>query len=104
LLRLAEHDAVATSESRRVIDQALAIWPASGVRESGEVLSAFASARLAEREVDHAAKLTTRAYDIAAGTGSPRLMRYVLELRQRMAPFRHALAVQALDEHLLAGR
>lgn len=35
---------------------------------------------------------------------SPRIMRYVLELRQRVAPFRQTLAVQALDEHLLASR
>ncbi len=64
----------------------------------------FASARLAERDVDHAAALSTRAHDIAASARSPRIMRSVLELRQRMAPFRQTLAVQALDEHLLAGR
>lgn len=103
LLRLAEHRAAAPREGRSVIDQALAMWPSSGVRESGEVLVAGASARLAEREIDEAVRLTSRAYDIAAHTGSPRVLRHVTSLRQRMTPYRQTRAVRALDEHLLTG-
>jgi tetratricopeptide (TPR) repeat protein len=104
LLRLAEHRAAAPREGRSVIDQALALWPSSEVRESGEVLVASASAQLAERHVDEAARLTLRAYDVATRTGSPRILRHVTDLRQRMTPYRQTKAVRSLDEHLLTGR
>jgi tetratricopeptide (TPR) repeat protein len=104
LLRLAEHKAAAPREGRSAIEQALAIWPTSGVRESGEVLVAGASARLAERRIDEAVDLTTQAFDIATHTGSPRVLRHVTDLRQRMTPYRQTKAVRELDEHLLTGR
>lgn len=103
LLRLAEHQVAAPREGRSAIDRALAVWPSAGVRESGEVLIASASARLAERDVDEAVRLTIRAHDVASRTGSPRLLRHVSSLRQRMGPFRQSKAVRGLDEHLLSG-
>ncbi|HKE75671.1 MAG TPA: hypothetical protein VKB57_18770 [Acidimicrobiales bacterium] len=103
LLRLAEHRAARPSEGRSAIDEALSIWPGSGVRESGEVLVAAASARLAEREVDEAVALTGRAYDVAARTGSPRVLRHVIRVRQRMTPYGRSRAVRELDDRLLAG-
>jgi hypothetical protein len=74
------------------------------VRESGEVLAACASARLTQGEIDEATGLAARAYDVAGRTGSPRIMRYVTGLRQRMSPYRRTRAVRALDEYLLTGR
>lgn len=103
LLRLAEHRAARPSEGRSAIDEALAIWPGADVRESGEVLVAGAAARLAEREVDEAVALTTRAYDVAARTGSPRVLRHVIRVRQRMTPYGRNRSVRELDDRLLAG-
>lgn len=104
LLRIAEHETAALLKAQSTIDQAISAWSRADVRESGEVLTACASARLAQREVEEAAHLTARAWDIAAGTGSPRILRYVTELRLRMNPYRQTHAVRSLDEHLLTGR
>jgi transcriptional regulator with XRE-family HTH domain len=105
LLALAEHKVTrAAAEGRAAIDQALASWSHADVRESGEVLAAAASARLASEEIGEAARLTGRACQVAVAAGSPRIMRYVTGLRRRMDPWRDSRDVRALDEQLLAGR
>jgi tetratricopeptide (TPR) repeat protein len=104
LLRLAEHQDVALAEGRSVIDHALSAWSGADVRESGEVLAACARVRLAQREIDEAARLTGRAYDIAAATSSLRVLRYVTELRGQLTFFRDTPAVRALDERMLTSR
>lgn len=104
LLALAEHKVTrAAAEGRAAVDQALASWSHADVRESGEVLAAAASARLASEEVGEAARLTGRACQVAVAAGSPRIMRYVTGLRLRMDPWRDSTEVRALDEQLLAG-
>ena len=104
LLALAEHKVTrAAAEGRTAIDQALASWSQADVRESGEVLAAAASARLASEEIGEAARLAGRASQVAVAVGSPRIMRYVTGLRRRMGPWRDSKDVRALDEPLLAG-
>ena len=104
LLALAEHKVTrAAAEGRTAIDQALASWSQADVRESGEVLAAAASARLASEEIGEAARLAGRAFQVAVAVGSPRIMRYVTGLRRRMGPWRDSRDVRALDEQLLAG-
>jgi hypothetical protein len=103
-LALAEHKVTrAAAEGRTAIDQALASWSHADVRESGEVLAAAASARLASEEIGEATRLTGRACQVAVAAGSPRIMRYVTGLRRRMGPWRDSRDVRALDEQLLAG-
>jgi transcriptional regulator with XRE-family HTH domain len=104
MLRLANSRSASAQEARCTIEQALAIWPASGVRESGEVLAAAASARLAEREVDEAVRLTKDAYDVAIRTGSPRVLRHVAHVRQQLTTCGHPRALWELDDHLLVHR
>ncbi len=104
LLRLAEQQASVLPTGRAAIDDALRGWSDADVRESAEVFAAAASARVASREIDEAARLTSHAYDIAVATRSPRVLRYSTDLRERMRPYRHTPAVRALDEHLLTGR
>jgi tetratricopeptide (TPR) repeat protein len=104
VLRLADDRSASPEEARSAIERALAIWPGSGVRESGEVLAAAASARLAQREIDEAIRLTKDAYDVAIRTGSPRVLRHVAHVRQRMTTCGHPRALRELDDHLLACR
>ncbi len=104
LLRLAERKGAALAEGRAVLDQALDRWSTVDVRESGEVLAACASARLAQREVDEAAGLAVRAYDIATATSSLRVLRHVAEFRRQLDPYRDTPAVQALDQRMLASQ
>jgi len=104
VLRLADGRNAAPHEARSAIEQALAIWPGSGVRESGEVLAAAASARVAERELDEAVRLTKAAYDVAIGTGSPRVLRHVARVRQQIAAHGHPRALVQLDDQLLMYR
>lgn len=104
LLALAEHKVTAAvAEGLAAIDQALASWSQADVRESGEVLAAAASARLAGGEIGEATRLAGRAFQVAGATGSPRIMRYVTGLRRRMEPWRDSGEVRALDEQLLVG-
>lgn len=100
LLRLADDRSASPIEGRDAINQALAIWPPSGVRESGEVMTAYAAARLAEQNIDEAARLMAEAYHVAARTGSPRVLRHLNDLRHRMRPYRQARAVRELDDLL----
>jgi hypothetical protein len=72
------------------------------VRESGEVLAARASAHLAQRGIDEAAALALQALEVGRQTRSTRILRHVADVRYRMTPYRQAMAVQELDEHLLA--
>jgi tetratricopeptide (TPR) repeat protein len=104
LLRLAEHHGAGSGDGAAAIDRTLALWPAGDVRSSGEVLSARASAHLAQREVDEAAAVALQALEVGRGTRSARILRHVAEVRDRMTPYRQAMAVQELDEHLLAPR
>ena len=104
VLRLADDRSASPQEARSAIEGALAIWPGSGVRESGEVLAAAASARLVEGEVDEAIRLTRDAYDVAIRTGSPRVLRHVTRVRRRMATCGHPRALRELDDLLLAFR
>jgi tetratricopeptide (TPR) repeat protein len=104
LLKLGERTTTTIGEGRRAIDQALETWPEWNVLDSAEVLTAAASARLAQGDIPETARLTGRAHDIAANTKSPRLLRYVSDLRTRMRPYRHTRAVRELDERLLTSR
>ena len=104
LLALAEHKvSAAAAEGRAAVDHALAIWSQADVRESGEVLVAAARARLAQREVGEASQLVARAYDVATATGSPRIMRYVTDIRQLLQPWPAPGAPSGPDEHMPAG-
>jgi transcriptional regulator with XRE-family HTH domain len=103
LLMLAERTAAPVTDASSVIDHALAGWSRS-LSDSGEVLAACASARLVQREIGEAARLTGRVYDVAADTGSRRVLGYVTDLRRRLSPYRQTRAVRALDERLLTGR
>ena len=99
LLALAEHKvSAATAEGRAAVDHALAIWSETDVRESGEVLVAAARARITQRELEEAARLTARAYDVATATGSPRILRYVSDVRQQLRPWPGAEAIAELDK------
>jgi transcriptional regulator with XRE-family HTH domain len=103
LLALAAADARFASQGRSAIDDALRDWPATAVRESAEVITASAQARIIEREIEEAARLTARAYAVAAATGSARNLRAVTELRVQLRPFRGTPAVRDLDERILTG-
>jgi hypothetical protein len=103
LLQLADRESTVLAEGRSIVDQALDVWSAADVRESGEVLTACARARIGQREIDEAARLTGRAHEVATATGSLRVRRYVGELRRRLRPYRHTRAVRDLDERLLSG-
>ncbi len=100
LLKLGTRTLAAVSEGRDAIDQAFAIWSHGAVRASAEVLTARASARLAQEEIPEAARLTGEAYAIAVKTRSPRNLRYVMDLRCRLRPYRDTQAVRELDEQL----
>ncbi len=105
LVALSERKAApASAQGRAALDRALTGWSRAEVRESGEVLAAAARARLAQHEVDEAVHLTARACDVVTVTSSPRIMRYVTDLRQQLQPWRHTKAVIELDEHLPPGR
>jgi len=82
---------------------ALRDWPATAVRESAEVITASAQALIIEREIEEAARLTARAYAVAAATGSARNIRAVTDLRVQLRPFRGTRAVRDLDERILTG-
>jgi hypothetical protein len=103
LLMLAERGVAPVTEAGSIIDQALAGW-SRGLSDSGEMLAARAGARLVQREIDEVAQLAGRVYDVAAGTGSRRVLGYVADLRRRLSPYRQTRAVRALDERLLTGR
>jgi hypothetical protein len=103
LLALAETDVRFAGQGRNAIDKALRDWPATAVRESAEVIAASARARIIEREIEEAARLTARAYAVAAATGSSRNVRAVADLRGRLRPFRSTRAVRDLDERILTG-
>jgi tetratricopeptide (TPR) repeat protein len=98
LLRLGcvRRDAVAGG--RKAIDTALASWAPDDIRESGEVLAACAAARLAQAEIPEAARLTAQAWQVAVGASSPRILRYVTQLRRDLAPWRDVDAVRELDD------
>jgi transcriptional regulator with XRE-family HTH domain len=104
LLRLGENKATAVGEGRRAIDEALGMWPQSAVRDSAGLLTAAASARLAQGDVPETARLAGRAFEIASRTGSIRVLRDVSEMRVRLRPYRHTRAVRELDERLLTSR
>jgi transcriptional regulator with XRE-family HTH domain/tetratricopeptide (TPR) repeat protein len=104
LLKLGERKAIAVKEGRHAVDQAFASWSRAGVRESAEVLTGQARARLSQREIPEAARLTGKAFLIAARTQSPRNLRHVRTLRTGLHPYRNTSAVRALDERLLTGR
>jgi hypothetical protein len=103
LLMLAEREAAPVTEASSIIDHALAGWSQS-LSDCGEVLAARARVRLVQREIDEAAQLAGRVYDVAAGTGSRRVLGYVTDLRRRLSPYRQTRAVRVLDERLLTGR
>jgi hypothetical protein len=105
LLALAEHKAAhaASSEGRAAIDHALAAWSGGDVRESGEVLVAAARARVAQREVEEAARLAASAHDVASATGSPRIMRYVTGISRELRPWLSTKAVAELGDRLPPG-
>jgi hypothetical protein len=103
LLALASADASFASQGRNAIDEALRDWPATALRESAEVITASAQARIIEREIEEAARLTARAYAVAAATGSARNIRAVTNLRVQLRPFRGTRAVRDLDERILTG-
>jgi transcriptional regulator with XRE-family HTH domain len=100
LLKLGERKVTAAAEGGHAIDEAFKTWSKCAVRESAEVLTARASARLAQREIPEAARLTGQAYGIAVKTQSPRNLRHIRNLRVRLRPYRHTPAVRGLDEQL----
>lgn len=100
LLKLGERKATAVGEGRHAIDHAFDIWSRGAVRASAEVLTARAAARLAQREIPEAARLTGQAYGIATQTRSPRNMRHVWNLRRQLRPYRDTHAVRELDEQI----
>jgi hypothetical protein len=106
LLALAERRAATgtITGARTAVDQTLTMWAQTRVRESAEVLTACASARLVQHEIAEAARLTGQAYDAATATSSPRNLRHVGDLRTRLSPHRRTSAVRDLDEHILTGR
>jgi hypothetical protein len=98
LLKLGSVRRDAVAEGRRAIDAALDSWAPDDIRESGEVLAACASARRAQEEIPEAARLTAQAWQVATSTSSPRIMRYVTQLRRDLAPWRDVDAVRELDD------
>jgi tetratricopeptide (TPR) repeat protein len=103
MLALAASQPGLAAEGSRAVEQALREWPPAAVRESAELLAAVASARLAQREVDEAARLAGQAHAVARSTGSRRNLRAVTELRVWMRPFAGTRAVRELDERVRAG-
>jgi hypothetical protein len=69
----------------------------AGPREY-EVLAACASARRAPEEIPGAARLTAQAWQVVTSTSSPRIMRYVTQLRRDLAPCGDVDAVRELDD------
>lgn len=98
LLKLGSVRRAAVADGRKAIDAALDSWAPDDVRESGEVLAACASARRVQKEIPEAARLTAQAWRVAASTSSPRIMRYVRELRRDLSPWRDVEAVRELDD------
>jgi transcriptional regulator with XRE-family HTH domain len=104
LLKLGERKTATLGEGRRAFDQALDMWPRAAVRDSAGLLTGAASARLAQGDIPETARLTGRAFEVAAKTGSLRVLRDISDLRARMRPYRHTRAVRELDERLLTSR
>jgi hypothetical protein len=102
LLMLAERGVAPVTEASSIIDHALGSWSRS-LSDSGEMLAARACVRLVQRELDEAAQLAGRVYDVAADTGSRRILGYAADLRRRLNPYQQTHAVRALDERLLTG-
>ncbi|MFC7650672.1 hypothetical protein ACFQX6_67680 [Streptosporangium lutulentum] len=98
LLRLGTRATTAISDGRLAIDMAHAMWSDRAVRASAEVLTARASARLAQGEIPEAARLTGQAYAIAKTTRSPRNLRHVQDLRIQFRPYRDIEAVRELAD------
>lgn len=84
MLALAKQRAGLAREGARAIDKALLQWPSSAVRESAELLTASAAARLLARETEQAAALVSQAHTIARDTASRRNMTAVNRLRRRL--------------------
>ena len=101
LLKLGSVRRDALASGRTAIDAALNTWAPDDIRESGEVLAACAAARRAQQEIPEAASLAAQAWQVAATTSSPRIMRYVLQLRRDLAPYRDVNAVRELDDLIL---
>jgi tetratricopeptide (TPR) repeat protein len=101
LLKLGSRRPGAIAAGRQAVDQALSTWASQDVRESGEVMVACAYARRAQNEIPEAAQLAGRAYRVAVTTASPRIGRYVFELRQHLVRYRNTPAVRELDEAML---
>jgi hypothetical protein len=101
LLQLGSKRRDVIAGGRRAIDAALENWSPEDIRESGEVLAACASARRAQEEIPEAARLTAQAWRVATATSSPRIMRYVRQLRRDLAPWRDVDAVRELDDLIL---
>jgi tetratricopeptide (TPR) repeat protein len=98
LLKLGSVRKAAVADGRKAIDAALDTWAPDDIRESGEVLAACAAARHAQQEIPEAARLAAQAWQVAAITSSPRIMRYVTQLRRDLVPWRDVGAVRELDD------
>ncbi|WP_326812447.1 hypothetical protein [Streptomyces scopuliridis] len=89
------------SAAQAALERTVAHWSGDFVRGSAEVSAAYATARIAQGEVEDAARWTRQAYDVAARTSSPRNLRRVYEVRALLAPHSQTRAVRELDEYLL---
>ncbi|MFF0448101.1 helix-turn-helix domain-containing protein [Streptomyces sp. NPDC004609] len=92
-----------TPAARHALDAAAASWSEKMVRGEAEVSAACAAARIAQGEIEEAAQLTRRAYDVAARAGSPRSLRRIARVRSQLVPYAGTWAVRELDAYLLTG-
>lgn len=101
LMQLGTRRPARWAAARGALDRTTAEWSGAFIRGSAEVSAACAAVRLAQGEIEEAAKWTRRAYEVIARTGSPRNLRRVREVRTQMAPYAATRAVRELDEFLL---
>jgi tetratricopeptide (TPR) repeat protein len=87
ILALARRRPGQARQGARAIDEALGQWPSAAVRESAELLTASAAARLLAREIEQAAALTSQAHAIARDTASRRNLTTVNRIRRQLRSF-----------------